>query len=736
MCALALTAIFFAHALDISRVEALDRLENRIYDWRLVATMPKTLDSRVVILDIDEKSLAELGRWPWGRDKLAQLMNKVFDEQKMAIVGFDVVFAERDVSSGLPELERLARGPLRDNRAFRDQVERLRPSLDYDAQFVEAVKGRPVVLGYFLTADRSGRKGGKLPTPVFGAEAFPPGSEGFRRFDGYGANLPELQDAALSAGSFNVTPDLDGTVRRMPLILEHAGNYYETLSLAIVRALHGGRKPAVGFGGGVATNDLGFVETIDIVVGERIQRIPVDANGATLIPFRGSGNVDGGSYRYVSIADILAGRIPPGELRDKIGIVGTTAVGLFDLRTTPVGEVYPGVETHANMISGMLDNQIKERPPYTLGAEVLQLLLVGLVLGLILPFLSVLRMLAFSLIAVVAVIAINLFFYLSVNLVFPLASALALMASVILVNITYGYFVESASKRELAGLFGSYLPPELVDEMAKDPSSYTMEGRSEELTVMFSDVRGFTSISETLNPKELSEYINEYLTAMSLIIQTHRGTLDKYIGDAIMAFWGAPVAEPRHAQKAVETALEMQEGVKQLSEKFRERNWPELRIGIGLSTGQMSVGDMGSQIRRAYTVMGDAVNLGSRLEGITKVYGVGILVAEATHNAVSGIVFREIDRVRVKGKDEPIAIFEPIGLEGQVDAATLSELQLWEVTLKAFRAQQWDQCEMQLINLNQAHPRGLYQEYLDRVAALRLHPPGADWDGVTTFTTK
>lgn len=732
--ALAILVLFFMHVTSIVRLTPIDQLEHRIYDWRLVATMPNTFDPRVVILDIDEKSLGEIGRWPWSRDILAKLMDKLFDVHKIAIVGFDVVFAERDISSGLPQLDRLAKGRLRDNPAFQAELERLRPALSYDNLFAEALKGRPTVLGFFLTADRNARRSGTLPPAVFPEGTFPPGTN-FRRFDGYGANLPELQANALSAGSFNVAPDIDGTVRRMPLILEHDGKQYETLSLAIVRALTGGNPLRPGYGGGEPT--AGGLESIDIVLNNRLQPIPVDADVATLIPYRGRGNVDGGSYRYVSLADILFDRIKPGELTGKIGIMGTTAVGLFDLRASPVGEVYPGVETHANLISGILDNNIKERPAYTMGAEVFLLLTTGLAMGLFLPFLSVMRSLLFSAVVLTLVLGFNLYFYLSANLVFPLAALLVSLTSIFTVNMIYGYFVESRGKRELAGLFGSYVPPELVDEMAKDPTSYSMEGRSEELTVMFSDVRGFTTISETLKPKELTEYINGYLTAMSLIIQARRGTLDKYIGDAIMAFWGAPVSDAAHAQNAVETALDMQREVVKLSDQFQARGWPEMQIGIGVSTGSMSVGDMGSKIRRAYTVMGDAVNLGARLEGITKVYGVGILVAESTQALVTGMVFREVDRVRVKGKEEPVAIFELIGRENEVDQAMRDELQLWALTLKAYRAAQWDQCEIQLLNLQSIAPqRHLYAEYLSRVAQMRANPPGPDWDGVTTFTTK
>jgi adenylate cyclase len=274
--------------------------------------------------------------------------------------------------------------------------------------------------------------------------------------------------------------------------------------------------------------------------------------------------------------------------------------------------------------------------------------------------------------------------------------------------------------------------------MAENPEAYNMDGESRELTVMFVDVRGFTTISEGLSPKELREYINLYLTAMSEDIRSsHQGTLDKYIGDAVMAFWGAPVSFADHASRAVATSLLMQQSAARLNEDFIRRGWPELKIGIGLNSGLMHVGDMGSAIRRAYTVMGDAVNLGSRLEGITKVYGVGICVGEATRQAAPEYVYRELDLVRVKGKNEPVAIFEPLGRAGDVAQPVLDEITAWSDALALVRAQRWDEAEQRIGALHMAHPaRGLYELYLSRIAHYRQHPPGAAWDGVTTFETK
>ncbi|MCZ7565289.1 MAG: adenylate/guanylate cyclase domain-containing protein [Burkholderiales bacterium] len=361
----------------------------------------------------------------------------------------------------------------------------------------------------------------------------------------------------------------------------------------------------------------------------------------------------------------------------------------------------------------------------------------GLALALLLPMLSPLRATLAAGAALAGYAGLNVGVWQTAHLALPLASSLLMTVGMFALNMSYGYFVESRAKRQFTELFGQYVPPELVDQMARNPGKYTMEGRSEELTVLFSDIRGFTSIAEGMEPRELSQLLNEYLTEMSRVIGEHRGTLDKYIGDAIMAFWGAPVGEPRHAAQAVAAAVDMQAALGPLNVRFRARGWPELRIGIGINTGPMRVGDMGSQLRKAYTVLGDAVNLASRLEGLTKQYGVGIIVGEATRQAVGGMVFRELDRVRVKGKDAPVAIYEPVGPEGAVGKPRAEELRLWQQALKAYRAGDWDQAELALFNMQRLYPQiPLYEIYAGRVARLRAHPPAGRWDGVTTFAEK
>lgn len=725
----------------------INQLDNIIYDYRLRLTMPGTVDNSIVILDIDERSLntGALGRWPWGRDKIKDLLQKLFDKYGVLIVGFDVVFAEPDESSGLPVLEKMARTKLKDVGPFQSALNDLRPELDYDSIFASFLRGRPVVLGYYFSSDETAVESGTLPNPVL-----PPGTFAGRKIDffawkGYGANLPALAKVA-NAGHFNSSADDDGVSRRAPMLAEypyHTGAYYESLSLAVVR-LYLGMEEAVRSGSSFVT----LPKVTPGVVPDRVVvknyselewlevgrlRIPVDENVSTLIPYRGYR----GSFPYVSLADVWSDKVPVEKLKGKIALIGATAPALFDLRSSPVGGVFPGVEIHANLIAGMLDGKLKHKPAYMLGAEVSLLIIGGVVLAILIPMLAPLWATFAAVTGVVLVTLLNFVLWYRYDSVLPLAAFVLMVATLYTLDMAYGYFVEARSKRQFTELFGQYVPPELVDKMAEDPEKYSMEGKREDLTVLFCDVRGFTTISESLDPQTLSAYINEYLTTMSLAIRNNRGTLDKYIGDAIMAFWGAPVADPGHYRHGVVTAIQMQEKALALNEEFRRRGWPEFRIGIGVNSGEMSVGDMGSKVRKAYTVMGDPVNLGSRMEGLTKQYGVGVLVGESTKKGVPDVVFREIDRVRVKGKDEPVAIFEPIGFAGQVEKAVLDELKLWNQMLKYYRAQEWDQAELQLLNLQRLNPGcELYRIFSGKITDHRASPPGPDWDGVTKFETK
>lgn len=726
------------HAMHVLPLGVLQRLDDIIYDARLRATMPQTLDERIVIVDIDEKSLSEVGRWPWARHRLAELVDELFDRQQVALLGFDVVFAEPDDSSGLKRLRQLAQGELKDAAGFAERVSQLQSSLDYDAVFARSLQNRPVVLGYYFTSDREGRSSGVLPPPVMARENLQGRRIASTSWNGYGANIEQIANAAPLAGYFNSITDGDGVVRSIPLVAEHKGGYYEALSLSMYRALMGMPTVNPGFPSeGVVGRGYASLESIDLKLGGKTLAIPVDDRLAALVPYRGPGGAGGGSFRYVSASDVLAKRIAPGSLKDKIVLVGTTAPGLLDLRVTPVGETYPGVETHANVISSLLDGKVFVKPDYAVGYEVVILLVAGLALAFSLPLLSASVAVLVSAGVVALVVALNFYLFLGQGLVLPLASALVMAGLAFALNMSYGYFVESRHKRELANLFGTYVPPELVDEMVKDPDSYSMKAASKELTVMFCDMRGFTQMSERMEPTQLQELLNAVFSRLTDLIRTHRGTIDKYMGDCVMAFWGAPVETPDHAALATRCAMDMSLAVRQINEEHRAKGLPEIGVGIGLNTGPMCVGDMGSDIRRSYTVIGDAVNLGSRLEGLSKTYGVEIVVSEMVRKAAPGFAWQELDRVRVKGKEQSVAIFTPVAPAEGLDKATIDELRTWAAFLKAYRNQDWDQCELHLLHLQRMNAKKyLYEMYAHRVASMRLLPFDPGWDGATHFETK
>jgi adenylate cyclase len=731
---LGLLLLLLGHASQRFEIPFVNQLDAIIYDYRLRLTMPGTVDERVVILDIDEKSLKDEGRWPWSRNRLALLLDKLFEKYRVAVLGFDIVFAEKDESSGIRVLEQLGRSSLRDLPQFRSAVSQIAPKLDYDRLFAESMRGRRVILGYYFSEGegKQARVSGELPPPVLPEGSFAGRPVAITRFGGYGANLPELQRSAAGGGHFNPLPDArDGVTRRVPILIEHRGAYYEALSLAVVRALLGFPPVVAGIAGGA--EDYAGLEWLDVPTQRGALRVPVDQNVCVLVPYRGPQQ----SFRYVSASDVLNDRVDPALLKDKIVLMGATAPGLLDLRSTPVQAIYPGVEIHANLIAGILDQNIKMKPAYVIGIEVVVLLFSGLLLVFLMPVLSPFVSALVTGGVLGAVVGTNLALWQEGNLVVPLASALLAIIGLFALNMSWGYFIEARSKRLITGLFGRYVSPALVDEMARNPETVSMEGDSREMSMLFSDVRGFTTISERMDPKELSRFMNEFLTPLTEVIYRHRGTVDKYMGDCVMAFWGAPLADPNHARNAVLAGLEMQATLKGLQARFREKGWPEIKAGVGVNSGQVRVGNMGSQMRIAYTVMGDAVNLASRLEGITKQYGVDMVVGENTRGALPDFLFRELDRVRVKGKDEPVAIYEPLGERAALGPEIQEQVGLFHQALRHYRAQDWDQAELALYNLQKMSlDTELYRIYARRVAYLREHPPGAGWDGVWVFETK
>ncbi|MGQ0587799.1 MAG: CHASE2 domain-containing protein [Gammaproteobacteria bacterium] len=727
---LALLLFCLIHTSGIKESRLFTTLENLTYDGRVLLTMPRTVDPRIVIVDLDEKTLAAEG-WPMPRRRMAQLVSRLLDEYHVRVIGFDVLFGEPDRTSGVERLDQLAQNEMADLPGFRERVDSLREHLDNDRAFANSIRGRPVVLGYTFIPHGELAKG-LLGPPLLDSKAASQYSVDFFTADGFTANLPILQEATPLSGFFD-NPDLDtdGIFRSVPLVQSYKGAIYPSLALAVTRVALGNPETLLEFEPPEARASLNLER---LRVGEVLA--PVDGRVSLMVPYRGGF----GSFPYVPAVDVLTGTADAAVLKDAIVLVGTTAAGLLDLRSTPVGQNYAGVEVHANIISGLLDGRAKQKAPYYIGIEFTTMLSIGLLLAWLFPKVPPLASAGVAAGLIAAGVGLGFWAWQYGNFVMPMGVPITYTLLVFLAQLLYGYFIEARRARDTAKTFGQYVPKEIVEEMAASNLQISMDGKSKEMTVLFSDVRSFTTISEQFKdrPQELSELMNNFLSPLTQIIQQHRGTIDKYMGDCIMAFWGAPLDDPQHAENALRCAIELPKAMRALDGEFARRGWPPLHIGVGLSTGNMRVGNMGSSFRVAYTVMGDPVNLGSRVEGLTKEYGATVMCSEFTRAAgPADWSYRELDTIRVKGKDQPVSIFEPMGPKDALDPAVRQDLARHRGALKQFRAQKWDEAEAEFFNLSRGpNKHKVYEMFLERIADLRKNPPGPSWDGVYTFKHK
>jgi len=699
--------------------QTMQRLDSMVYDLRLRAMLPEhRVDPRIVIVDIDEKSLQAEGHWPWPRDRVGQLIDHLF-AQGAAVVGFDIVFAEAERNSGENVLQRLRETEGEGHPLVRGLHGYL-PLFDNNAAFAAKLEGRDVVLGYIFHT-RGEEAAGALPLPLRIEPEDTVARLAMPTVNSYTGNIEVLQQAARYGGFFTLEPDPDGIIRRAPVVVRHAGALYSSLGLEVARLFLMMDEVEL------QTALLGGDEILEAVRLGQIT-IPTDSEGRVVIPYHGLW----GSYPYVSATDVLHGRVPDDKLDNAIVLIGTTAQGLFDLRATPIQAVYPGVEVHANIIASILDNNFPMEPAWATGADFLLTLLIGVALALLFPRLDPLPLVLVTVSVLGAAIGFNFWMWANEGLILALAPHLILVVALAMFNMAHGFFGEFRSKRQLQGMFGQYVPPQLVQEMSENPEQYGFEGESREMTVLFADIRSFTTISEALTANELKAMLNRFFTPMTRIIFDNRGTIDKYVGDMVMAFWGAPLEDRQHATHAISAALAMLAEVERLTPEFQAAGFPLIQIGIGINSGVMNVGDMGSEYRRAYTVLGDAVNLASRLEGATKYYHVGLIVGETTRRlAGDAFVFRELDLIRVKGKAQAIRIFQPICAQAEATAALRAELQLHDDALGCYRAQDWERAAELFGQLQTQNPDvPVYGLYLERIAALRATPPVAEWDGV------
>jgi len=719
----ALTFLMVIPVVTGERSELLERFEYDLYDIRLRQFLSTEKDPRIVIVDVDEASLAAEGRWPWSRVKLAKMLDQLFDQYGVAIVGFDMVFSEADQSIDLQQMRQLIK-----ESDGEQGIEALLLALNSDKQFSQAIADRPVVLGYLF--DRStkllhvGHPGNPVvpEDPVLATLPIP-------EANGVISSLDELQSVSVWNGFFdNPMVDSDGVYRRVPVLQRFQGEYFPSLALSMMLALFGEEQVQP-----IVESDATGERKALVAVEVAGMRIPVDQHGAVLVPYRGPQ----GSFPYISATEVIQGTADPAALDGAIVMVGTSAAGLLDLRVTPMSNRYSGVEVHANILSGMLDERIQHQPDYTLGVELVQLILSGLLLSILIPRVSVLASTIVTLVISAMLVAFNLYAWHEMLWVIPLGYTLVLISVLYLFQQTTGYFFETRNIAQLANQFGQYIPPEVVEELGQQAQSVQLSGESRDMSVFFSDVRGFTSLSEQLSPQQLTQLMNIYLTGMTKVIHDQRGTVDKYIGDAVMAFWGAPLKDEHHARHALEAALKMLEIMPELNNELEMKGLPPVRVGMGINSGPMNVGNMGSSFRMAYTVMGDAVNLASRLEGLTKYYRTPLLVSGELVEKVPEYLYRRLDKVQVKGRQEAVEIFEPITLLDEATPQQKQAVDLFHKGIELYSSQKWLEAENVFKDYLALHEADVMASiYLERIADMAITPPGEGWNGVYSHTSK
>ena len=731
---LSILAVSVIYYLD---PDFLSLLELKTLDLRFLSRGKIVTTGEVALVAIDEKSLDELGRWPWPRVRMAQLLDALV-KYEAKVVGFDIVWAEPDENSELKSLSALKQkmNELKlTNRDLEKYLSQAIQKADTDRTLADSLaRSRRAVLGYFFhffTKEDLPKEKKQLPKdlpPLSTYNWVKYSSQAAAKVPLFEAtyaevNIPVIAEAAEGAGYFNIFPDRDGTVRWIPLVIKYQEKHYCALSLAVLQKFLN-NSPLV-----LRLAEFGVEE---IRLGDLF--IPTNEEGRMLINYRGPQK----TFPHYSATDVIHGRVPVNAFRGKIVLVGATAMGIYDIRVTPFDHVFPGLEVHANVIDTILKQQFLYRPNWVTLLDLLAIIVLGLILGIILPKVKALWG---------ALIGISLFFAfvltsnqlfqkqgIWVNQTYPLFN----LVLTYLMITGYRYMTEERERKKVRGAFQYYLNASVVEQMLKDPEKLKLGGEKKDLTVLFSDIRGFTSISEHMTPERLVKFLNEYLTKMTDIVFKYDGLLDKYMGDAIMAIWGAPLDQSDHPLRACYTALEMVEELHLLQHKWATEGMPRLNIGIGINAGPMVVGNMGSERRFDYTVMGDSVNLGSRLEGLNKLYGTNIIISEMTYERVQGeILGRELALVRVKGKDQPVKIYELLSRRAKTLPEQKALAEEFQAALGEYRNRNWETARKIFQSILERYPEdGPGRLYVERCQTLEKTPPPEDWDGVYTMTTK
>jgi adenylate cyclase len=733
---LTLVVTVLAVMLYVWGAPILDLIELKTYDLRFLSRGRRQPTPAVVIAAIDEKSLEAEGRWPWPRSKFAALID-ILSREGARVIGFDIAFSEPDENSQLALIDQFAQTvdalDIRDRRLSRFLRDR-RVYADNDLALATAIKrsGAAVVLGYFFHMSeatleyrlepneierRANRlAGSKYPSIVrHGPE---PSSVPFITAYAPQNNLDIFSEAAASSGYFSLRSDPDGVLRWMPLVIQLGDDLFPPLSVAC--AWHYLGRPRL-------TVMVGRQGVEGVQLGDRF--IATDEVGQLLINYPGPPK----TFTQVSVTDILKGQVRAGIFKDRIVLVGATALGTYDLRNTPFSPLYPGTEVHASVIDNILTRSYMARPEWSKLFDLSAIVVLAALVGVALPRLGPLNGLGFAvgLFIVYVLLARWLFVaaHLWLNVVYPLLALVAVYTTL----TAYHYLTEQRQRKKVKDTFRHYVAPLVVEEMLKDPRRLKLGGEVKTLTVLFSDLEGFTSYSERYAPDEMAEMLGEYYNRMTEQIFVHRGTLKEYVGDELMAIFGAPLEQADHAERACAAALAMREARLELAVEWAKIGRPKLRARTGINSGPMLVGNLGSKYRFAYGALGDQVNLGSRLEGLNKVYGTDILVGENTARLVErAFLLREVDTVRVLGRAQPVRIYELVARLGTARVFEQEKaLKAYAAGLEAYRQKVWDEALSLFEQALTIWPaEGPARTLAERCAAYRNSPPPADWDGV------
>lgn len=715
--------------LRIGGCSSLDLADLRAMDFRLLQRGVQPATPEVVILAIDDPSIAALGRWPWPRALIARLIDRLVAADA-AVIGFDIIQSEATASQSLEGVRARVEGV--DDATWQRVREALSELGHEDQLLVDAVgRSQRTVLGYFLVMPTDDRA--DAAEPVAAGERLTGFNIERPSRDGTGerliadakslrTNLPDLTAAAREVGFFNVFPDDDGSIRRVPLVIHVGERLVVPLSLAMLRVYRPDDALQIQFEPyGVASLRVGSTD------------IPVSEDGQLFLNYRGPG----GTIAHISAVELLAGRVPAEAIRNKLVVVGVTATAVADVRVTPFDGVFPGVETHATVLDNILRRDFIARPRWVLYVELALIFCSVYSLAGALTAVSGAMGALGALVMVAAYIFGSQWLFTRTGLVLSFVYPLLAMTLTYVIVALRQYVAVSRQRRELHRALGLYLAPAVARLVSERPELLRLGGDKRELTVLFCDIRGFSAIAEQLEPNQLVELLHVYLGAMTDAIFARDGTLDKYIGDAIMAFWGAPLAQPKHAEHACATALEMVSRLRDLEAEWERRQWPPLAMGIGINTGDMVVGNMGSARRLSYTVAGDNVNIGSRLEGLTKVYGSRIIASEATISEANGtVVTRELDIVRVQGRATPVRIFEVLGPANEAERWAAVKAG-FAAGLQAYRTRRWDDACAAFEAVLKERPTDLPSRlFVDRCRKFTHQPPPHTWLGVTDFDKK